>query len=106
MIIAHCHLIVGSPSGEAPVPVRVFQPERDGEAWTCRYEIEWPSEKWSRFAAGVDSMQALILALEKIGTEICTSSYHQSKSIKRLGYPLGYGFPLPPNVRDKLTPDE
>ena len=106
VLIAQRRLIVSSPSGDQDVPVRLFQPEQNDGAWICRYEIDWPNEKWSRFAAGVDSVQALILALQKIGVEIYTSSYHQSGSLRWLERQSEYGFPVPSNVRDLLSGDD
>jgi hypothetical protein len=66
VVIALRHLIVRRPSGDTEVPIRLFQPEEDNGAWICRYEIDWPSRKQSGFGAGVDSIQALILALKRI----------------------------------------
>ncbi len=106
MLIAQRRLVVSSPSGDQDVPVRLFRPEQNDGAWICRYEIDWPNEKWSRFAAGADSVQALILALQKIGIEIYTSSYHQSGSLRWLERQSGYGFPVPSNVRDLLSGDD
>jgi hypothetical protein len=48
--------------------------------WICRYEIDWPSEKRSYFAGGVDSSQALILALQMIGAELYASAHHKAGS--------------------------
>jgi hypothetical protein len=62
------------------VPVRLFQPENDEGMWICRYEIDWPSEKRSYFAGGVDSSQALILALQMIGAELYASAHHKAGS--------------------------
>jgi hypothetical protein len=59
-LVAERRLIVTDPSGDTEVPVRLFQPENDEGMWICRYEIDWPSEKTSHFAGGVDSFQALI----------------------------------------------
>ena len=106
VLIAQRRLIVSGSSGDQEVPVRLFQPEENDGAWVCRYEIEWPNEKWSRFAAGVDSVQALLLALQKIGIEIYTSRYHQSRSLRWLERQGGYGFPVPSNVRDLLSGDD
>jgi hypothetical protein len=106
VLIAHRLLIVSDSSGDQEVSVRLYQPEENDGAWICRYEIDWPSEKWSRFAAGADSIQALILALQKIGAEIYTSSYHRSGSLRWLERQRGYGFPVPSNVRDLLRGDD
>jgi hypothetical protein len=106
VLIAHRRLIVSDSSGDREVPVRLFRSEQNDGAWICRYAIDWPSEKWSRFAAGADSIQALILALQKIGAEIYTSSYHRSGSLRWLERQRGYGFPVPSNVRDLLRGDD
>jgi hypothetical protein len=106
VIIAHRRLIVSSPSGNKEVPIRLFQPEENDGTWVCRYEIDWPNRKWSSFAGGIDSIQALILALQKIGIEIYTSSYHLSQSVKWIEQKKGYGFPVTSNVRDLLVGDD
>jgi Domain of unknown function (DUF6968) len=105
VIIAHRRLILSTPSGETEVPVRLFQPEEDGGAWICRYEIEWPGEKWSRYAAGVASIQALILALQLIGIAIYTSRL--SIKVAQVGRELsGEWIPASPNVRGMLAGDD
>ena len=63
---------------DVEVPVRVFAPERDEAAWSCRYEIGWPSAPKTRAISGFDSMQALILALQAIGAELYRSDEHAS----------------------------
>jgi hypothetical protein len=82
VLIAYRRLIITDPSGDTEVPIRLFQPENDEGMWICRYEIDWPSQKRSHFAGGVDSFQALILALQMIGAEIYTSAYHKAGSLK------------------------
>ena len=89
-----------------PVKIRLFAPERDGSAWKCRYEIDWPVEKWSSYAGGFDSAQALVLALQKIGTDVYFSDYHKSGNLFWDKPKNGYGFPLPMNMRDSLVGDD
>jgi hypothetical protein len=72
--------------------------------WICRYEIDWPSQKRSHF--GVDSFQALILALQTIGAEIYASVYHKAGSQKWAERYRGYGFPVGGNLRDLLIGDD
>jgi uncharacterized protein DUF6968 len=55
VLIAHRRLVITGRSGDTEVPVRLFQPENDEDMWICRYEIDWPSQKRSHFAGGVDS---------------------------------------------------
>ena len=106
MVIAERRLIVIGPSGDTEVPVRLFQPENDEGMWICRYEIDWPSEKRSYFAGGVDLLQALILALQMIGAEIYASTYHKAGSLKWFERYRGYGFPVGANLRDLLIGDD
>lgn len=56
-------------------------------------------------------MQALTLALQKIGTEIYTSDFHKSGLLswddsKKSNSRTGYGFPVMPSVRDLLIGDD
>ncbi|WP_425330050.1 DUF6968 family protein [Terrirubrum flagellatum] len=52
-----------------PVPIRIFAPVVNEAHFLCRYEIGWPEGAWTSAAAGVDAVQALHLALQKIGVE-------------------------------------
>ena len=106
MKFATRQLTLRGQSGDADVQIDVFEPEPDGHAWKCRYEIHWPAEKWSSYAGGVDSMQAVLLALQKIGTDIYFSDYHKSGALCWEGSGKGYGFPLPPSAREMLIGDD
>jgi Domain of unknown function (DUF6968) len=106
VLIAYRRLIITGPSGDTEVPVRLFQPENDEGMWICRYEIDWPSQKRSHFAGGVDSFQAVILALQMIGAEIYASAYHKAGSLKWFERYRGYGFPVGCNLRDLLIGDD
>jgi Domain of unknown function (DUF6968) len=102
MQIAHRRLMASSALGDTEIAIRLFKPEESDGAWICRYEIDWPSRKQSSFAAGIDSIQALLLALQRIGVEIYTSAYHQTSSLKWFEQMQGYGFPIAHNLRDLL----
>ena len=106
MLIAQRLLIISSPSGDIEVPVRLFQPEEDDGMWICPYEIDWPSERRAYFAAGVDGMQALILALRTISVEIYTSEYHEAGTLTWFEPGRGYGFPITSSLRDLLIGDD
>lgn len=106
MQIAYRRLTTSSASGEIDVPVRLFKPEESDGAWICRYEIEWPDQKHSGFAAGVDPIQALFLALQRIGVELYTSTHHETGSLKWSMSAKGYGFPIARNLRDLLIGDD
>lgn len=58
-----------------PVPVRwrIPVPDQRGD-WSCEYEIEWPQrEVRIARAYGVDSVQALYLALQNVAAELYTA---------------------------------
>ena len=99
MIIAMRVLTLRNEAGARAVPVRIHAPEEEGGHWICRYEIEWPDHTVKRHGAGVDAVQALVLALQFIGAELYTSRAHEAG---RLSWAegSGYGFPLAKSVRD------
>jgi hypothetical protein len=47
-----------------PVACRFFHPEMDDGSYFCRYSIDWPSKTRSGRVGGVDSVQALLLAMQ------------------------------------------
>jgi hypothetical protein len=103
MIIAKRNLAVRLPSGDNQVEISIHAPELQDGVWTCRYQIGWPNQNRASFAAGVDSIQALHLALQKIGMELYVSPYHLSGDLRWEKTGDGYGFPVPKNGRDMLV---
>jgi len=85
-----------------PVPVSLYAPEKNENDWGCRYTIGWPNGIESRTAYGIDSVQALVLTLQSIGTSLYFSDYHKSGRLKWGDPNDGYGFPVPKNARDML----
>jgi hypothetical protein len=106
VLIAHRCLTISGQSGEMEVPVRLFVPKENDHKWICRYEIDWPNQKKVHWASGIDSIQAITLALQMIGAEIYTSAYHKSGSLKWSKQADGYGFPVTRNIRDLLVGDD
>jgi hypothetical protein len=106
MVIAQRLLVLGTSSGDVQVPVRLFQLEQKDGMWICRYEIDWPRGTKSHFAAGIDAMQALVLATRMVGAEIYASDYHKSGSLRWFEPNQGYGFPVPPSFRAMLIGDD
>jgi len=62
--------------------------------------------KVDKLRGGIDSAQAITLALQKIGTEIYFGDYHKSGNLFWESPGKGYGFPLPPSARDLLIGDD
>jgi hypothetical protein len=106
MLMAVRSLKVNHADAELDVEVRLYLPERDDQAWICKYEIGWPTGVKRSVARGVDAIQAILLALSKIGVEIYTSDYHKAGKLIWLAKGRGYGFPVSKSVRDLLTGDD
>jgi hypothetical protein len=106
MIIAQRELLLTDNGRTEGVPIRVHAPEQDGAQWLCRFEIEWPEEKASRWGEGSDAVQALIIALQMIGAEVYASKYHEAGQLSWLGKASGYGFPVASAIRDLLIGDD
>lgn len=106
MIIACRSLKLGRGQNIVDVVVRIFAPQRDQDNWTCKYEIDWPEGTRKGAAAGYDSVQALLFALNMVGAEIYTSDYHKSGALMWNEPHQGYGFPVSNNLRDLLEGDD
>jgi hypothetical protein len=85
------------------IAIRIFGPEGGGREWSCRYEIDWPEGRQVMDAWGVDSVQAILLALQMIGADIYTSSYHKLGHLMFEAAGQGYGFPVPESLRHLLV---
>lgn len=107
MMIAIRVLRLRGSNADVDIPIRVFLPEAgEKDAWSCRFEIDWPHGKRSVSAWGVDSVQAILLALQMVGAEIYTSDYHKSGNLVWREPAQGYGFPVPSSIRDLLIGDD
>lgn len=107
MLIASRTLYIRTGTAtEKGIDVRLFQPERDGNSWRCRYEIDWPRGTRKSFGQGVDGAQAIIIAMQKIGAELYTSTYHNAGHLRFEKHGSGYGFPVPKPMRDMLVGDD
>jgi len=62
--------------------IKVFQPHKTSQGWTCRYEISWPGESRSNEIHGVDGFQALELAMRMVPTEIATSDAFKKSQLR------------------------
>lgn len=84
------------------IPVRIHTPVRSKIDWSCRAEIGWPGQPWSRDVTGIDAIDAVELALRMVGTELYCSEWHASKRLVWLAPGDGYGFPVPRSISDML----
>ena len=107
VIIATRNLSLRDGDEIVPIPVRIFAPEREKSgSWSCRYEIDWPDKKKKMTAGGYDSVQALLVALQMIGSELYTTNYHKAGNLFWGKPGDGYGFPVAPSIRDLLQGDD
>ncbi len=103
MPIATRTLIAGVGKEEAEVAIHISAPvEQAPREWTCEFEIGWPNQTMAKRATGVDSMQALVLALQMIGSVIYASEYHKRGELRWARHGEGYGFPVAGSLRDLL----
>jgi hypothetical protein len=91
---------------DTDIPIHIHAPERAKIDWICRFEIEWPRNKVSRWGAGVDALQSLHQAMQMIGAEIYASEYHATGRLSWLMLGAGYGFPVPNTIRDLLVGED
>ncbi len=106
MVVMIHELIHRHGDAVLPVVIRLDVPIPADRSWSCAYEIGWPEGPRRSVAHGGDALQALTLALQKIGTELYTSVHHRSGALSGSSPGGGYGFPVPPNLRDLLAGDD
>ena len=106
MLIATRKLVVRIEDRDVMLEIRLFEPVSDDGASSCRYEIDWPSGTKNGRAVGVDGIQAIVVALQKIGIALYTSEYHKNAQLAWSAAGSGYGFPVPSNARDLLVGED
>lgn len=106
MIIAQRTLIAHLKSGNEDVNINIFCPIKEDKNWSCRTEIHWPDGVYEFIGYGMDSVQALDIALQGIGMRLYFSDYHKSGQLSWGDDYKGYGFPVPKNARDLLFGDD
>jgi hypothetical protein len=90
MLIATRVLKLRRTAGDIDIPVRIFAPEQEGASWSCKFEVDWPDGTPRIAAGGVDSVQALHLALELIGAQLYASDHRASGKLMWLEAGKGY----------------
>jgi len=105
-VIAKRILTLSTNTGDQPVPVEIAAPTGSGKAWRCAFTIGWPRGTQAGYGAGVDSMQALSIALVNIATQLYTSPEHESGKLRWDKPRNGYGFPIVKPLRNLLVGDD
>jgi hypothetical protein len=81
IITAHFHQPILAPGGE----------------YQCRWAILWPDRVQQRYACGVDGVQALMLAMKSVNSELMESDLYKSGNLTYVGQ---YDLDLPPGWGD------
>ncbi len=93
-------------SHEVEVPIRIYAPVDKGNHWRCQYEIDWPDGTRMGKGYGLDSVQALLVAMKCVGAELYTSEAHKAGQLKWARSRGGYGFPLFPTMCNLYEGDD
>lgn len=104
--IAQRSLTVDAGGSPQVVPVTIYLPRASGDDWCCAYEIGWPSKPRRYEAYGVDSVQAILLAMQMIGAELYFARPAGVQELKWLEKNGGFGFPLASSIRDLAVGDD
>ena len=99
-------LMLKVPGGEKQVLVTLETPEKSGDDWVCVYRIGWPERPKSFFARGFDALQAVHLAMQMVGAELYTRTYHAQGTLRWGKAGEGYGFPITPSLRHLLIGED
>jgi hypothetical protein len=81
--------------------IRIYEPQPDQADWRCEYEISWPSKQRRSYAMGVDSFQALQLAMFKVAIDVGVSDEFKAGRVSVFGEAitttteLNQHFPVP-----------
>lgn len=89
-IIGSRVLTAGSGKHKRRVTVRLGVPRRFKGGYRCHYQIKGLGDDSIRFGAGVDSIQALQIALQNIGAELYLTHRRAKlrlEGLKDLGFP-------------------
>lgn len=106
-IIAARELILSG--SENKVTVIIGRPQRFPDAidYYCPYQISGLGESKVRYAGGIDTIQAFVLALQRVGVDLYTSKEAKAGLLKWEGSDKGnLGFPVPDFVNELIPSDD
>lgn len=107
-VIARRTLTAKINGGPVAIEVRLHRPVKSdaNDDWECRYEIEWPHAVRRNVVGGVDSVQALLLAFNLVAVDLHAGQPPGLSGLTWLEPGGGFGFPLPPSLRDLARGDD
>jgi hypothetical protein len=79
--------------------VLLYSPIQDGGDYRCKYAIREDGQVTKEgYAVGVDGLQALVLAVQKMGADIAFSEYGKARKLYWNNQNSDLGLPLPRGV--------
>jgi hypothetical protein len=94
VVIASRTLTMEVDGREREVAITVYAPVDKTDHWCCEFEIGWPDRPKRSKGNGIDAVQALLIALEMVGTNLYSSDPHKEGRLWLDEPHGGYGFPL------------
>lgn len=85
--------------GSKQVLCRFLQPVLDEGDYRCDIEIDWPEPGTSTHAYGVDEVQALLLAMQKVHLDLLAARHYRATDVTWIGG-RSLGLPIPESARD------
>jgi len=80
-------------AGTTVITVTVGRPQRSGDDYSCPYCIEFGNAKRIGHAIGMDGVQAIQLAMRKIGVDLLATGSELGSAVSWLDVPGETGFP-------------
>lgn len=68
-----------------PVVCRFLRPVLDEGDYRCDIELDWPQSGIARHAYGVDEVQALLLAMQRVHLDLLTARENSGTDVAWLG---------------------
>jgi hypothetical protein len=73
-------------AGGKPVTARFYAPTlAPGGEYQCRWEIEWPDRTRQFYACGIDGVQALMLAMRMVHSDLTASEAYRAGALTYFG---------------------
>lgn len=92
--IAHRAIVLRRGAEQSEIRISIGRPEKDGRDWRCAVRIEGLGPAMEHVARGVDSVQALLLAIAMVTVQLESRVREAGGTIEWLGLP-GSGLPPP-----------
>jgi hypothetical protein len=86
------------------VTIGLPQPTPGHQDFYCPFRIDWPGGERASYSIGIDTMQALTLALQSIGSDLYSSPEYLSGRMRYLGM-KNLGLPVLSNMGIIVPPE-